>query len=181
MHYYKIFDFKKHFLFITLFIFSINQVINSQSKIVIKKPVTDTINYIYLNSVKGYHISKIIDGLNISVKPKCGNQLRCYFQGDSINWHKINNKVKITDTIIDVSWFINVDWECNRGYFQDAAFGTYIIYKATNILKINDITRTEIQKEIQLDFKVLKLSEFEIILEDLQNKSAHRKYYFQKN
>lgn len=153
------------------------------SKITVK--ATDTIDYMYLSSAKGYSLTKIMD-LRTSVLQRCGKNF--LFQASridstSIAFAKKNGKtLSVNDSLLYISWFLINKTEC---FPQDCAHyqptWKLSINRKNNVFVLDKIFCIQAQDLKHIVLKVIKLSEFEIILEDMTDSIWHRRYYFQKN
>lgn len=161
-----------------------SQAINASNKI----NSTDTIEFIYLMAFKGYVFSKITEGKSNHFYKKGNGGFTRFFHKIDTSAHWIlstkNYNLKLNDTISDAWWFLQ---KYDASIIDQAnfnhTFGKLLINVSSNIIKIQDIRNNvkPINNFGTLLFKVIKLSQYEIILEDLQNKEKHRRYYFLKN
>lgn len=158
---------------------------NTTDKLKIQKTQTDTIDYTYLLSFKGYHFVKVLESSSPMIH-RCGKQLSFSIVRDSFlikNYTFFNGtKIKNTDTIVDISWYIIKEtcclaWRCGH----PDMLGKIRLNRNNNILVVEKTPCPNDKKATRLFFKVLKFSEFEIILEDIESKGWHRTYYFRKN
>jgi hypothetical protein len=108
-------------LYVLLIMFSSGLLRAQVSTIKIKS--SDTINYMYLSSVKGYSLKKVMD-LSNTISHNCSKDLRIYIPLDSI-WvkearKKSNKQLKIDDTLISVRWYLIKKTECMSQYCSHA-------------------------------------------------------------
>jgi len=176
--------------FFSLLIFNHNILgqTSNDFKIKIKSISNDTIDYIYLTAFKGYAFSKITEGKsNYLYKKGDGGLTRFCIKIDSSYRQMTSSNtlnLKLNDTIADVWWFLQkYDAPIYRQSNFGHTFGKLSINIKGNVLKIQDV-RNNVDLKTNfgtLLFKVIKISPYEIILEDLQNREKHRRYYFKKN
>ena len=156
-------------------------------KIKIKAAATDTINFIYLQAFKGHVFSKITEGKsNYFYKKGDGGYTRFFSKVDTLGWlfSSKNYNLKSNDTVADVWWYLQkLDVSiCTQSNFNHA-FGKLLINTTGKTIRIQDVRNYATPRTNfgTLIFKVIKISPYEIILEDLQNREKHRRYYFVKN
>lgn len=160
---------------------------NDDFKIKIKANPTDTINFMYLQAFRGHVFSKITEGKsNYFYKKGDGGFTRFFYKIDTSGWliSSNNYNLKPNDTIADVWWFLQkYDASIIRQANFNHTFGKLSINVNSKTIRIQDVRNNTTPKTNfgTLLFKVIKLSPYEIILEDLQNKDKHRRYYFVKN
>lgn len=153
-----------------------------------KATSTDTIDFIYLTAFKGHVFNKITEGKsNYLYKKGDGGLTRFFGKIDSTNLRFNTSNIfnlKANDTITDVWWFLQkYDAPLYRQSNFGHAFGKLSINTTNNVITIQDVrNNTKPASNFgKLLFKVIKISPYEIILEDLQNKEKSRRYYFVKN
>lgn len=153
-------------------------------KVEIKK-LTDTIDYIYLSSIKGYKLTKVLNG-NSQININCLKDLFFYTKLDSISYknHKFadGSTFMSNDTMITISWFTLKQLKCfSTKCLHGIVIGKVKLNRKNNVIVV-DRAMCQVDNEVQrIYFKVLKFSEFEIILKDIQSKPFNRTYYFRKN
>ena len=172
---------KKHFTFYLIFLFTtlIGQIKSTQIRI--QKPLDqDTINYDNLLFLKGYNCNKMTEGktkvIPIAFRGHC-----ILIDSIDTNYTKNlligkNNTVKITDTITDIYWYLQRNYQFLGGH----AMGKLSLNKKTNLITIDKLRNSINSKEhpLTLRFKVIKLTLYEMILEDLEPNLGHRRYHF---
>lgn len=150
-------------------------------KITVK--ATDTIDYMYLSSAKGYELKKVMD-LSTTISHQCQKDFRFSGRADSLDIQqaKKNGKTLLaSDSIIDISWFLINKTECFPGNCAHRhAFWKFSINRKSNVFILDKVFCLQAQDLKHILLKVIKLSQFEIILEDMNDKVWHRRYYFLK-
>ena len=171
---------KKFILLVTVLTFQLTAQVKT---IRIKKPITDTIDYSYI-LFKGYSLTRVIEK-STRIFHSCSKDL--WFSSPVYpsllrrNDRDKSVQLKETDTSINLYWYIIKNVGCVR---EKCGHDDYIwklrLNKRSNIMVADRIYCFKEAKLVRLYFKVIKFSEFEIILEDLQVKPLRRLYYFQK-
>lgn len=158
----------------------------ASDKIKIKKLPTDTIDYVYMNSVKGYTLNKVV-GKSGDLKNNCSKILtfRLGINSDLADYYSgvYSNRFREGDTVMSMVWYMPDYINCLG---QECDVWNLIRYTKIKLNKNSNILTME-KYPCVLDktagkflFKVIKFSEYEIILQDLQ-KSIEKYYYFRKN
>jgi hypothetical protein len=171
-------------LFLIFSLFSFGQ--KKIEKIKIKSD-SDTLDYSSLFYKKGYHFEKVeVD--KRQVYHSCNKELIFMPPPDSQSVAIFNGRnrmnFKITDTLATCSWYELKPSACSmENCIKNThdRFGRMLINRRTNSLII-DLRPFLNNKEVILyRFKVIKISNHEIILKDLQKSPQTKLYYFIKN
>lgn len=164
-------------------------IMNGQVKTIkIKKSPVDTIDYTYLLSFDGYTLKKVTEN-GMTLQHSCSKtlmfrspvvmSLRGFRDSDT-------NRVKYTDTIINTDWYLIKNVGCMI-YNEHSDLWLLKLNTKSNILiatrslefpRSQNGSKSKTSKKLL--FRVIKFSESEVILEDLQTKPWHWYYYFQK-
>lgn len=172
------------FLFLNLSLLSFGQKPIEKIKV---KAQSDTIDYFYLNYAKGYHVKMVILN-NKPIFHTCKNDLKFVPNIDSLyvvnTFRALRLKLLTGDTLINCNWYAK---NANNCLADDCTthgfdfFGKLKINRKSNILIIHKLLCAT-NKDVSLyKFKVLKFSQHEIILRDLQKTKDTKIYYFIKN
>ena len=124
--------------------------------------------------------------LKNTVPQRCGKDF--LFQAGGIDSADIRFAVKYgktllaSDSLLYISWFLIRRTECfpsNCAHYQP--IWKLSLNRKNNVIVLEKLFCAQAQDLKRILLKVIKLSEFEIILEDLNDKVWHRRYYFEKN
>ena len=86
-----------------------------------------------------------------------------------------------TDTLMNIWWYLTKYGGCIEGRCGHYDYLWRLkLNKTSNVMLLDRWVCQKDKKLTRLFFKVIKCSEFEIILEDTQIKTMKRRYYFQK-
>ena len=177
----------KKIIFCILLLIAVFQLSGQKSpdKIKIKKS-RDTIDYFYLNYKPGYHFVSLFGGSG-KMAHNCGKALIWRLNIDSTQTYVFNwdypKKFNKGDTAVSIEWYLKNDNKCFSNMCERGnllRYGKCYINKRTNILIFE---KFQCQSDIESGkymFKVIKFSEYEIILKDLQRRSDVF-YHFIKN
>lgn len=157
----------------------------------------DTINYnSFLTSndqstvhTTWYILKKIIQGKDLSLSRGdiyLGSWIASSSDKEGYSGKFTDNKstsINAGDTIMYIGWYlIKGGRYCLSGIINHAT-GKVTLNKSSNILKVELLkafnNKSEIAKHTAL-LKIIKWTNYEIILEDMLNPEKHRRYYFAK-
>ena len=150
----------------------------------VAKPVQDTIDYTYLLRIKERKLIKVLDN-NIKSLYNCNQDLWFWTPLDISEINRTHSDQVITlnptDTLMNIWWYISKNSGCIKGSCgHDDYIWRLKLNKESNLMLLDRWVCKKEKMLSRLFFKVIKCSEFEIILEDTQIKSVKRRYYFQK-
>lgn len=169
-----------------ILIFSLHLLLSAQSgPVIIKiKKSTDTIDYKYIDHFGGYTLVKVTDKETV-LRHNCSKTLWFTYDLDS-HFIKIakarNEQIGKSDTLINLKWYFSKTLNCvSETCGHDDFIWKLSVNKKSNILVTDRVFCLKDKVLTHLLFKVIKFSESEIILEDLQIKPLRRLYYFKGN
>lgn len=158
----------------------------SSEKIKVKKLPVDTIDYVYMNSVKGYTLHKVV-GKSGDLKNNCSKILmfRVGINADLSDYYSgvYTNRFRAGDTVMSMAWYMPDNINClgqKCDVWNLIRFTKIRLNKNSNVLTMEKYPCESDKTAGKFLFKVIKFSEYEIILQDLQ-KSIEKYYYFRKN
>ncbi|MGZ3884025.1 MAG: hypothetical protein ACXVP0_01565 [Bacteroidia bacterium] len=169
-----------------LMLISLNVAGQNPDKIKISKEKKDTIDYTNLFSFRGYYLISAVEK-GMTVFHNCDKSLKFVTGWDSASLKDCRpffdgSRMKSSDTMAFIGWYLLRDIGCigyRCGHID--CIGKLRLNQKTDILVIEKTACPGDKKMIRLFFKVMKFSESEIKLEDLQSRAWHRLYTFRKS
>lgn len=166
--------------------FKIKKESKKLQKDTLTKLSADTIDYFYMNMRNGYRLESV-KGKSGKITHNCEKKLafRVKLSEGQVGYFNkyYPNKFILGDTAISIEWYMKTDNTCFSNKCDIGTplrFGRLKINERTNILSFEKFSCTEDKEIGKYKFKVIKFSEHEIILQDLQRRSEVF-YHFIKN
>lgn len=143
----------------------------------------DTINYSFINLASNYTLKKVTQNKS-KIIHTCPKDLKFRISRDSSSYLKSfklsdGTSPKSTDTIIDISWYLKKDTECLKFHCNHSEnLAKLKVNILSNAIILDRLMCPKESNPLILIFKVIKFSNVEIILQDLQKLPYKRYYYF---